>query len=258
MAMLSSNRIKHLQSLRMKKHRDRLKVFLVEGGKIVQEVINSPLQIELICAQPCWIEQQGAMLPKGVECLAVSEKELARVSNLTTPNQAVAVVKQPAYHLPEKLMPGSMSLALETIQDPGNLGTMIRTADWFGIEHIFCSPDTADLYNPKVIQATMGSFIRTKVCYAPLPPLLKKFSSHATIVGAFLSGESIYSARIDTPLVLIIGNESKGISAPLSSCVDKKVQIPRREHPSGKGAESLNAAMAAGIMMALLNQPTPR
>lgn len=270
--MISASRIKYIQSLRQKKYRDHHGVFLAEGDKIIQELADSPMQIDIICGLAGWMEQNRHKLPDEVTCITITEKELSRLSSLKTPNQVLAVVKKPdpgAFTAREQ---EDLILVLDTLQDPGNLGTIIRTADWFGIRTIYCSPDTADVYNPKVIQSTMGSFIRTRIIYTDLTKVLE--GTHRNIYGAFLEGESLYDAKPGFPAALVIGNESGGISAEIEAYVNRKILIPscRANNEShadygsheNKGApanmksgtiietngpESLNAAIAAGIMM---------
>ncbi len=244
--------MKYIRSLRQRKYRDRYKVFVAEGDKIVQELLGeSGLQLEMICGLNSWMDKMRAQTPPHVQCIAVSPKELGRISTLKTPNQVLAVVQQPAYPLPEEFADHELVLMLDSIQDPGNLGTMIRTADWFGVHHIFCSPCTADVYNPKVIQASMGSFMRTKVYYGELDQLIRKIKGKLTVYGAFLEGEEVPGASLSLPAALLIGNESKGISANTASLADRKLSVPRH-HPADapQVADSLNAAVASGIMMA--------
>ncbi len=255
---ITTAQIKYIQSLQLKKFRDAHGVFIAEGEKIVIELLESDFQIEMLCALPEWIEHHKTKIPEGLPCHEASQKQLERISNLKTPNKVLAVVSKPAYGLHDIRFDNDTVLMLDKLQDPGNLGTIIRTADWFGIRHIICSPDTADIYNPKVIQATMGSFIRLKVHYAALTDVLKDLPEEFPVYGAFLEGTNLFKTSLSLPAVLIIGNESQGISTEVASFVNRKVMIPRGDTGSdlsGKpGAESLNAAMAAGIMMAYFSQ----
>ncbi len=243
--------MKHIRLLRQKKYRDRYNVFVAEGDKIVQELLRGTLQVEMICGLDSWVDGMQAQIPPHVQCITVSPKELGRISTLKTPNQVLAVVKQPAYPLPQEFDGNELILMLDSIRDPGNLGTIIRTADWFGVRHIFCSPCTADVYNPKVIQASMGSFIRIKVHYQALEGLIRVVKDKLMIYGAFPEGKDVWSASLSLPAALLIGNESKGISADIASLTDHKLSIPHYHPGDGpQAAESLNAAMASGIMMA--------
>ena len=269
--MISATRIKYIQSLRRKKYRDLHGVFVAEGDKIVQELADSPMQIDMVCGLAGWMEQNRGRLPDEATCITITEKELSRLSSLKTPNQVLAVIKKPdAGDLADREQE-DLVLILDTLQDPGNLGTIIRTADWFGIRTIYCSPDTADVYNPKVIQSTMGSFIRVRLIYTDLTELLRQ--SGRNVYGAFLEGESVYDAKPGFPAALVVGNESGGISSEIEAFVNRKIFIPRhraeskpgadtgsgKDSGSGKdpetdkggdnGPESLNAAIATAIMM---------
>ncbi len=255
MMKISVNQIKHIQSLRQKKYRDRHRVFVAEGDKIVQELLHAGAGIDMLCALAPWMEKMGPKINSSVQSITVSPKELERISSLKTPNQVLAVVRQSEHEIPGQFLPDELILILENIQDPGNLGTMIRTADWFGVRHIICSPDTADIYNPKVIQASMGSFMRVKLFYSPLEPLIEKIRKQLQVYGAFMEGEDPFAARISLPAALLIGNESGGISKTVGSLADHKLCIPRfNTNRASQQPESLNAAMAAGIIMAWIRQ----
>ncbi len=251
---ITTAQIKHIQSLQLKKFRDAHNTFVAEGEKIVSELLASDFHIEMLCALPEWFDQHKTKIPD--PCCEVSPKQLERISNLKTPNKALAVLRKPVHELQDIRFDKDIVLMLDKLQDPGNMGTIIRTADWFGIRHIICSPDTADIYNPKVIQATMGSFIRLKVHYAALAGILERIPAGIPVYGAFLEGKSLFSNELVLPGVLIIGNESQGISREVASFVNRKVMIPRgvTEEDGKAGAESLNAAMAAGIIMACFRQ----
>ncbi len=251
MMKISVNQIKYIQSLRQKKYRDRHRVFVAEGDKIVQELLHAGAGIDMLCALAPWMEKMGSKINSSVQSITVSPKELERISSLKTPNQALAVVRQSEHEIPGQFLPDELILILENIQDPGNLGTMIRTADWFGVRHIICSPDTADIYNPKVIQASMGSFMRVKMHYTHLGPAMEKIREKMPVYGAFMDGENVFSSGKSLPAALLIGNESKGISETAASQVDHRLCIPP-VHSAEKTQqpESLNAAMAGGIIMA--------
>ena len=179
---------------------------------------------------------------KGVELLEVDENDLGKISQLATPNKVLAVIKKFETQADIQTK-GTVSVVLDTIQDPGNLGTIIRIADWFGIEQIFCSNDCADMYNPKVVQSTMGSIARVKICYTDLPVLLQE-QKDVFIYAAALEGQNVTAMKKVTEGLVIIGNESKGISPAIFELVDVKITIPRKGN-----AESLNAAVAAGIIL---------
>lgn len=238
--MLSKIEAKYIQSLYHKKQRDALSLFIVEGVKGVDELLNSSFEVQKIYAVNEW---EHPLMGKA-SLIRVSEDELQRISGLQTANKVLAVAQQQNYkaYKPQK---GTITLALDGIQDPGNMGTLIRIADWFGIETILASEDSVEVYNPKVIQSTMGSFIRVKVGYGKLTDLLS--DTGVPVFGALLAGESVYHQSAIKEGVLIIGNESKGIHSELLPCITAPIHIPRIG-----GAESLNAAVAAGILLSHL------
>lgn len=251
--MISTSEIKFIQSLRHKKYRDKNNVFVAEGEKIVSELFNSNLQTKAIYALPSWIDRHSVYMPASVECKQIKLKELERISLQKTPNQVLAVVNKPNCIITGDIIKKHLVLILDKLQDPGNLGTIIRTADWFGIRHIICAPGTADVFNPKVIQASMGSFMRVNISYTKPNLLLQDISGLNPVYGSFLEGQNLYKTKIKTPAVLIIGNESQGISAGLAQYVTQKITIPPHHKNCGcNKAESLNAAVAAGIIMAQL------
>lgn len=240
--MLSKNELKYIQSLCQKKQRQEERLFLVEGAKLVEELLLTPYEVKHIYALPAWAEKHSR-LPN---LTVITESELERISNLQTPNQVLAVVAQPE-QAAEPVLENRLTLVLDNIQDPGNLGTIIRIADWFGIQQIVASPDTVERYNPKVIQSTMGSFARVQVWYRPLLPFLQAVK--LPVYGALLTGKSLYE---EIPLkegLLLIGNESKGIAPELLQFISHPITIPRIG-----GAESLNAAVAAGIIVSHLTR----
>ena len=237
--MLSKNVIKDIQSLGLKKQREAKGLFIAEGPKIVEELIQLiPEQIEAVYATGEWIASHQQA--KGVN--EISEIELEKISQMKTPNQVVAVIKQFITTKPDTT---GFILYLDTIQDPGNFGTIIRIADWFGIKHIVCSIGCADLYNPKVIQSTMASIARVNVVYDEeetwLPQQLQ------TIYAASLHGKPLSSFTKTENGILIIGNESKGIRESFLKLATNKITIPKRGE-----AESLNAAVATGIILSHL------
>lgn len=241
--MLSKNEIKYIQSLCQKKQRTAERLFIVEGVKLVKELIDANYPVKNIYALEEWDAPMTA-----IPITRISEVELERISSLQTPNQVLAVVKQ-LEPIGEPLLKGNLTLMLDGIQDPGNLGTLIRIADWFGINQIIASEDTVELYNPKVIQSTMGSFLRVKIWYKDLTTVLNQ--QQVPVYGALLEGESIHKTNPSSEGVLLIGNESKGIRQPLLSLITHRVTIPRIGE-----AESLNAAVATGILLAALTKPS--
>jgi TrmH family RNA methyltransferase len=238
--MISRNDIKYIQSLCHKKLRQQENLFIAEGPKVVDELLQSEYWIKNIYATSDWIAHNT---DKKVAAVEITEIELGRISALQTPHQVLAVVerKQPD----TASFNNQWTLLLDGIQDPGNLGTIIRIADWFGIKNIFCSEDTAELYNPKVIQSTMGSFVRVNLRYESLSAVLEK--AGVPVYGAVLNGENVYVSGKQKEGILIIGNEGKGMRKELLPFVTHPVTIPRIG-----GAESLNAGVAAGIIISHL------
>jgi TrmH family RNA methyltransferase len=235
--MLSKNEVKYIQSLYHKKTREAEGVFIVEGPKMVRELAHSAYTIRKLYATDEWINVTGV----NTEAVTVTIEELQRISGLQTANQVVAVVEQQKLNdLP--VLKGQLTLVLDDIQDPGNLGTIIRIADWFGIKQLIASDNSVELYNPKVIQSTMGSFVRVKVWYKDIALVLQ--NAGIPVYGALLNGKSVFEMTGVEEGLLVIGNESKGISDAVKKCITDPVTIPRLG-----GAESLNAAVATGIIL---------
>jgi RNA methyltransferase, TrmH family len=236
--MLSKKVLKDIQSLGLKKLREETGLFVAEGPKIVEELLQLiPGQIEAVYATEEW---KGNHLFKNV--IPVSEDELQKISQLKTPNQVLAVVQQ---FTPLQPALSGFVLYLDTIQDPGNFGTIIRTADWFDVKHVVCSNGCADLYNPKVVQSTMASIARVNVYYDETGEWL--LQQDTTIYAASLHGRSLHGFPKTEKGILIIGNESKGIRPNYIELATELVTIPKRG-----GAESLNAAVATGIILSHL------
>ncbi|MBW6460435.1 MAG: RNA methyltransferase [Bacteroidales bacterium] len=243
--MLSKNQLKLLHSLRLGKFREQHQLFIVEGIKMVDELIMSDFQVHTIYGLGDWYSSRSQKLTeRKIDFHEISEDELHKASSLVTPNAVLAVAAIPDASLPTKGKTGDLVILLDQIQDPGNLGTIIRTADWFGVRYIICSPGTVDSYNPKVVQATMGSIFRVKVIYHELQDFIDTIAGTHQVAGAFLDGEDIRSALIALPAAVIIGNESKGISKEIDRLVQQRVRIPS----FSVTAESLNASVAAGIL----------
>ena len=240
--MLSKNEIKDIQSLSQKKFRDELKLFIAEGPKIVEELIELiPHQIEKIYAVEEWIENRKSSV-QNIKLIEVSSAELDKLSQLQTPNQVLAIIKKNDSKKPEASL---FTLYLDTIQDPGNFGTIIRIADWFGIKAIVCSTGCVDLYNPKVIQSTMASIARVNVFYDENDEWLR--DQTAPIFAATLDGTILYEHSKTKEGILIIGNESKGIRPEILQYATENITIPKKGE-----AESLNAAVATGIILSHL------
>lgn len=244
--MISRNKIKYIRSLELKKKRKEEGVFVAEGHKLVGDLLNH-FHCRMIISTPNWLKQQASL--KADEIIEVSNEELTRVSLLKTPQDVLAIFEQPnnnAEVLPSEL---GLCLALDDIQDPGNLGTIIRLADWFGIEHIYCSHNTVDVYNSKTIQATMGALARVKIHYVNLPEFITSISKEVPVYGTFLDGDNIYEKELSSNGIIVMGNEGNGISEKISRLIDKRLYIPNypRERTT---SESLNVATATAVICA--------
>lgn len=249
--MLSKARIKQIRSLEQKKYRRKEGLFVAEGHKLVGELLAAGHHPVYICHTLQWQMPQGISLPSTCITDAVSDDELRSASLLQHPQQVLALFPLPQWQMPlpeegcHKLL-----LALDGIQDPGNMGTICRLADWFGIEDIICSTETADIFNPKATQATMGAIAHIRVHYANLPDFLLQASNHSTpIYGTFLDGCNIYDRPLTPHGIIIMGNEGKGISAEIEELVTDKLFIPNYP-PERPTTESLNVAMATAITCA--------
>lgn len=240
--MLAKSKVKYIQSLGQKKHRDVERCFIAEGPKLVEELlISRTAVIREVLGAADWINEKRQLLTD-VAFSEITEQELEKISQLTTPNKVLAIVEQfddgEVSDISAKII-----LTLETIQDPGNLGTIIRIADWFGVEQIVCSMDCADRYNSKVVQATMGSIARVKMIYTDLTSWLDT-QKKKSIYAATLGGQDITEMEKIKEGIILIGNESKGISKELLHVADTTITIPKKGN-----AESLNAAVATGIIL---------
>jgi len=244
--MLSKTHTKYIQSLQHKKFRELHGAFIAEGPKLVPELLQSGKFIcTEILAEAGWIAAQQHLLSRqpGVPVTEVKDFELQKISALTHAHEVLAIFEKPTLHT-APVVKGKISLVLDGIQDPGNFGTIIRTADWFGIELLVCSNDTADCYNPKVVQSTMGSLGRVAILYVDLPQWLSQ-QHKIPIIATAMEGDNIAQLKNSKEALLIIGNEGKGISPEVMALSTQKISIERK----GK-AESLNAAVAAGIVLA--------
>ena len=234
--MITRAEILDIKALATKQGREEQGAFIAEGEKLVGEIRHSSLRIRRILqTKPIFAEGE-----------LISEKEMERISQLKTANSVLAVVEKPTHKLSVVQPNKSLVLALDRVQNPGNLGTIIRLADWFGISDIVCSEECADCFNPKVVQATMGAILRVRVHYTNLPQWLAA-QRDAKVYGTFLEGENIYNAQLDKSGIIVMGNEGQGISDEVAKCVSHKLLIP--PYPADRcGSESLNVAVAtAGI-----------
>ena len=231
---LSKNQIKLITSLNQKKYRLLHGFFVVEGLKAIKELLNSNMQlITLFTTETFNID---------LDEILISETDLKRISFLKTPNKALAIFKIP---ISKPIDTNQLIIALDTIRDPGNLGTIIRLCDWFGVKDLVCSKETVDCYNPKVIQATMGSITRVNISYIDLPLFLKKVNF--PVFGTFMDGENVYNKSLPKKGVLILGNEANGISKDVENLISEKIAIPR--FGDIQAAESLNVATATAILL---------
>jgi len=236
--MISKNQLKLIRQLGQKKYRKQYSQYLVQGEKNVLELLNSPLKAKDVFATQSFIDSYQDKY-QHVNLIAADEDVLTKASTLVSNNAAIAIVDMPTASAPQA---SGLILALDGVSDPGNLGTIIRVADWYGIKHIVTSRDSADAYNPKTISATMGSFVRVSVSQVELPAYLSGLN--LPIYGAFLDGKSVHKTQFTGQGVLLMGSESHGIRQACAALVTDKITIP-----AFGGAESLNVAMATGIIL---------
>jgi TrmH family RNA methyltransferase len=249
--MLSRNQVKHIQSLKQRKFRDIHRQFLAEGSKLILEILESPYKVVAIYALADWLNiHEHILVSKKISFTEISEKEMERVTALASPSPVLAIAEIPETPITPVTGFHDLVLVLDDIKDPGNLGTIIRIADWFGIESIICSENTVELYNPKVIQATMGSVARVRVVYFNLLEFLSSLDPAIKIYGTFPEGENIYSVPLDSKGIILIGSESSGISPEVESRITNKISIPSYSPANGRKdhAESLNASVATAIV----------
>lgn len=250
MTSISNNEIKKVKSLQQKKFRDELGLFVVEGEKMVDEAVSSGFDVTTIFRKD-----------------EIGEEAMKRISALSSPSPVLAIVRKPQdiyvndpASLSDIISKGGLFLALDTIRDPGNLGTILRIADWFGIDAVFAAKDTVDVFNPKVVQATMGAIFRVRMHYVDLPAVSEMIlSNDGRVYGTFLDGRNMYSIQLETgtdrPVMIVIGNESEGISDRMASLVSDRLYIP--PYPADdSGSESLNAAVATAITVSEFRRRT--
>lgn len=245
--MISGAKIKQFAGFRQQKKCKDENVFVVEGDKIAREALLSDIEIKAVCATGSWIDANRSLLAQRLsqyDIYEVSEEELKRIGNLQTPNSVWLLAEQPKEQS-IKMAFGGLTLVLDHIQDPGNMGTILRIADWFGIRHVVCSNETVNYLNPKAIQASMGSIFRTQVHYTDLNDFLRMCQDKGiTVYGATLDGGDVYQTQLQRDAVLVIGNESRGIETELEGLITQKIAIPN----FGGTCESLNASVATGIL----------
>jgi TrmH family RNA methyltransferase len=237
--MISKNQLKYIRQLEQKKYRRRENLFVAEGTKVVGDLLQR-YRPEAVFATSEW------QAPAGVTPQLVTDDELRRISFLQHPQQVLALFPIPSsftFHF--SLFTNNLSLALDGVQDPGNLGTIIRIADWFGISTIVCSEDTVDAWNPKVVQATMGSIARVNILYTDLPAFLDSLPADFPVYGTFLDGDNIYTQELTPEGLIIMGNEGNGITDAVRAKVNRRLLIP--DFHQGETADSLNVAIATAI-----------
>lgn len=217
---------------------------MAEGSRLIDDILNSQLSVSELYHTPNW---QHANIHNAEQAIEVTSDEMKKISSLSSPPRVLAVVKTPLYDINTVKLNNRLTIALDCVQDPGNLGTIIRLADWFGIDHILCTDTTADAFAPKVVQASMGAITRVQVIYCNLVTELEKLRNSMPIYGAFMEGENIYSSGI-TPLgIVVLGNEGNGISSEIERLITSKIHIPSFA-TSRTNVESLNVAMATAII----------
>ena len=243
--MLSKAKIKELRALEMKKVRDEKKLFVAEGNKLVADIIHA-FDCEYMLAHASWMATQGDIPAK--ELVLAEEGDIRKVSFLKTPQDVFAVFRKPSYSITEANPASQLILALDGIQDPGNLGTIIRLADWFGIEHVICSTDTVDAFGPKAMQATMGALAHVKVHYTNICEYIASYKE-VPVYGTFLDGENIYDKKLSGNGIIVMGNEGNGIRPETESMINEKLFIPPYP-PMRETTESLNVAVATAVICA--------
>lgn len=241
--MLSKNKIKYIHSLELKKYRKQEQAFIAEGYKLVGELLER-FPCKLLVGTSEWLEEHPYAMAQ--ETIEVSQEELKKASLLKSPQEVLAIFELPQYDTNPDCINHSLCLALDDVQDPGNLGTIIRIADWFGIEDIFCSMGTVDAFSPKTVQATMGALARVRLHYCDLKELIISLKD-TPIFGTFLDGHNIYTQELSKNGLIIMGNEGNGISPEIAALVNRRLLIPN--YPQGsETSESLNVAVATSIV----------
>lgn len=245
--MISKNKIKYIHSLELKKKRKEENAFVAEGPKLIDELIGH-FECLYIASTAEWAEENRKLTgtyPTDI----ITEEELRKISFLDTPQKVLAVFRQHEHSFTPAIIEKNLCIAIDGVQNPGNLGTIIRLADWFGIEHIFCSKSSADIYNPKTVQATMGGMARVCIHYCDLPELIRSLPSGTPVYGTFLDGDNIYSEQLEQRGLIVMGNEGRGVSTEVAELVTNRLYIPN--YPAGRQtSESLNVAIATAIICA--------
>ena len=248
--MSSKNSLKLIHSLAHKKYRQKERLFLVEGDKNVLELVNSGFQIFRIWATSGFISRHQSVLNECDTLIQVDQEDLDRASLLKNPQNCLAICEIPENKPIPDPLPHNLMIFLDGIQDPGNLGTIMRTCDWFGVKTIFCSPDTADMYNPKVIQASMGSFCRVQLHYTELSKIIPALQrNQVPVFGTYLNGSILYQESLPLQSLIVFGNEGNGIRKENESYINRRLKIPSYSD-APNGPESLNVAVSMAIVCA--------
>lgn len=243
---ISKNKIKFIRSLEQKKIRREERVFLAEGPKLTADLLGH-FRCRYLAATDDWLASHNTIEADEIDTATIDE--IARASLLKTPQDVIAIFDQREEKTDITVIEKQLCLALDDVQDPGNLGTIIRIADWFGIEHIFCSTNTVDVYSPKVVQATMGALSRVHLHYVSLTELIGKLNKNVPIYGTLLDGTNIYTQELSTTGLIVMGNEGNGITAEVRQLINRKLYIPN--YPEGRDtSESLNVAIATAVTCA--------
>ncbi|NOU17273.1 MAG: RNA methyltransferase [Bacteroidales bacterium] len=244
--MLSKSTIKSINSLRIKKYRNEKGLFIAEGERLVEDILNSTLKVESLYYTPDWSPNLEISFPNK---FGITIDEMKKISGLSSPSNVFAIVSTPDYNIVEIDFSNTLSLALDGVQDPGNLGTIIRLADWFGIDTILCSNETVDAYSPKVVQSCMGAISRVKIIYCNLIEIFEDLKGKVNfpIFGTFMTGGSIYSEILSSKGIIVMGNEGNGISSDVEKLITNRIHIPSFA-TNRSTVESLNVAMATSIV----------
>lgn len=242
---MTKSEIQLVKSLGEKKTRNEMGLFVAEGDKFIRELIDSPLRVYKIFQRD---DSTNEAQFEGGDVELISPKEMERISQLKSANSSLALVEMPRHTFDPAALSGRLTLLLDGVQNPGNLGTIIRLAEWFGVEDVICSPTSADCFNPKVVQATMGAILRVRVHYLPLVEVITAARAQSVpIYGADLSGESIYTHPLNSSALIVMGSEGSGLSAEVEALITDSIFIP--PYPvDAAGSESLNVAVAAAIV----------
>ncbi len=239
--MISKSEIKSITQLQQKKYRDLRSLFVAEGPKVIKELLAEGLKLNAFYATAPLDPSKGGIEVSEMIYRQISPQELKKISNLKTANTSLAIFEKPN---PPKIKDSGLIVALDAVRDPGNLGTIIRLCDWFGVTQLLCSQDTTDCYNPKVVQATMGSIARVSVQYVSLVETLQ--NSKLPVFGAFMEGKNVYKSTMPQEGIIVMGNEANGVSAEISAIISEKISIPQFGNAT---TESLNVATAAAILL---------